>query len=325
MSDTPGILDTIGNTPLVELQKVVPAGAARVVAKLEWANPTGSMKDRMAISAIKRAEVDGRLKPGWTVVEYTGGSTGISLAFVAAAKGYACEIVTSDAFSAEKLRTMQAYGAKLAIVPSEDGKINAALIKRMMDAAGAISEQPKHWWCNQLNNRDAIEGYLPLGDELWTQTGGKLDAFVHSVGTAHSMHGVTRALRKHDRAVRAIVVEPAESPVLSGGKPGSHKIEGIGLGFVPPLWDPRLVDEIQAVSTADAKDMARRLAKEEGIFAGVSSGANVVAAIRIATKLGAGATVATIIVDSGLRYLSTDVYPGEPGEPGVRARKQTVR
>jgi cysteine synthase A len=322
MSDTPGIQDAIGNTPLIELQKVVPAGAARVVAKLEWANPTGSMKDRMAISAIKRAEVDGRLKPSGTVVEYTGGSTGISLAFVCAARGYACEIVTSDAFSAEKLRTMQAYGAKLTVVPSDDGRIKAALIKRMMDVASEISERPKHWSCDQLHNRDAIEGYLPLGDELWKQTGGKLDAFVHSVGTAHSMHGVTRALWKHNRKVRAVVVEPAESPVLTGGKPGSHKIEGIGLGFVPPLWDPRLVDEIQAVSTADAKDMARRLAKEEGIFAGVSSGANVVAAIRIATRLGSGATVATIIVDSGLRYLSTDVYPGELG---VQTRKQTVR
>ncbi|MDP9143617.1 MAG: cysteine synthase family protein, partial [Actinomycetota bacterium] len=267
----PGVLDAIGNTPLVELRKVVPAGSARVVAKLEWANPTGSMKDRMAKAAIERAEADGRLRPGGTVVEYTAGTTGISLAFVCAAKGYALEIVFSDAFSDEKRRTMQAFGARITDVPSDGKKITAALIKAMISTAAEISARPGHWYCDQLNNHDAIEGYLPLGDELWHQSGGQVDAFVHAVSTAHSIHGVTRALKLHDDRVRAVAVEPAESAVLSGQPSGSHQIEGIGIGFIPPLWQPDLVDDILTVSTEEAKAMARRLAREEGIFAGTST------------------------------------------------------
>lgn len=307
------LLGAIGNTPLVELQKVVPPGSARIVAKLEWANPTGSMKDRMAKAAIERAETDGRLRPGGTVVEYTAGTTGISLAFVCAARGYALEVVFSDAFSEEKLRTMQAFGARITIVPSDNKKITEGLIKAMISTAAEISLRPGHWYCDQLNNHDAIEGYLPLGEELWQQTGGQIDAFVHSVGTAHAIHGVTRSLRKHQDRIRIVAVEPAESAVLSGQPSGAHQIEGIGIGFIPPLWQPELVDEIQTVSSEEAKAMARRLAREEGIFAGTSSGANVVAAIRVARRLGPGATVATIVVDSGLRYLSTDVYTGKPG------------
>ena len=308
-----GVLGAIGNTPLVELQNVVPPGSARIVAKLEWANPTGSMKDRMARAAIDRAEANGRLRPGGTVVEYTAGTTGISLALVCAAKGYGLEIVFSDAFSDEKRRTMQAFGARITDVPSDNKKITEGLIKAMINTAAAISRQPGHWYCDQLNNRDAIEGYLPLGDELWQQTGGEVDAFVHSVSTAHSIHGVTRSLWAHNDRIRIVAVEPAESAVLSGKPSGSHKIEGIGIGFIPPLWEPTLVNEIDTVSTEDAKDMTRRLAREEGIFAGASSGANIVAAIRVAQRLGPGATVATIIVDSGLRYLSTDVYAGRTG------------
>ena len=308
MSITAGVLAGIGNTPLVELHRVVPRGAARIFAKLEWANPTGSMKDRMARAAIEAAEADGRLKPGGTVVEYTGGSTGISLAFVCAAKGYAIEIVFSDAFSDEKRRTMQAYGAHVTDVKSDGGRMNEALFKEMIRTADGFSQRPGHWYCNQLRNHEAIAGYLPLGDEIWAQTGGGVDAFVQSVGTAHSIHGVTKALRAKKRAIHITAVEPAESAVLSGGPSGSHKIEGIGIGFVPPLWEPELVNEIQPVSTDDAKAMARRLAKEEGIFAGTSTGANVVGAIRVAERLGAGATVVTIVIDSGLRYLSTDVF-----------------
>lgn len=307
------VVDGIGNTPLVELRKVVPPGAARIVAKLEWANPTGSMKDRMARAAIERAEADGRLRRGGTVVEYTAGTTGISLAFVCAARGYSLEIVFSDAFSEEKRRTMQAFGARITDVPSDNRKITEGLIKAMISAAAAISRRPGHWYCDQLNNHDAVEGYLPLGDEIWNQTGGRIDAFVHSVSTAHSIHGVTRALLKHNNRIRTIAVEPAESAVLSGKPSGSHKIEGIGIGFIPPLWQPELIDDIQTVTTEEAKEMARRLAREEGIFGGASSGANVVAAIRVANQLGPGATVATIIVDSGLRYLSTDLYGGMPG------------
>jgi cysteine synthase len=302
------VLDAIGNTPLVELQNVVPAGAARIIAKLEWANPTGSMKDRMAKAAIERAQASGRLQPGGTVVEYTAGTTGVSLAFVCAAKGYPLEIVFSDAFSAEKRRTMQAFGARITDVPSDNKKITQELIKTMISTAAQISQRPNHWYCDQLNNHDAIEGYLPLGNELWLQSGGRIDVFVHTVSTAHSIHGVTQSLLKFNDRIRTVAVEPAESAVLSGQPSGAHKIEGIGIGFIPPLWQPELVDEIQTVTTDEAKQMARRLAREEGIFAGTSSGANVVAAIRIARQLGAGATVATIIVDSGLRYLSTDVY-----------------
>lgn len=302
------ILSAIGHTPLVELRSVVPVGSARVVAKLESANPTGSMKDRMAIAAIEAAEADGRLKPGGTVVEYTAGTTGISLAFVCAAKGYRIEIVFSDAFSDEKGLIMRALGAHITVVPSDNKQINAALIKSMIEAAREISIRPGAFWTDQLNNHDAIQGYHALGDELWDQTGGQLDAFVHSVSTAHSIHGAARALRRHKPTLHVAAVEPAESAVLSGRPSGSHKIEGIGIGFIPPLWHPNEVDEILTVTTEDAKSMARRLARDEGIFAGASTGANVVAALRVAERLGPKATVATILVDSGMRYLTTDVF-----------------
>ncbi len=308
MTETDSVLSGIGNTPLIELRRIVPAGAARVFMKLEWANPTGSMKDRMARAAIEAAEADGRLKPGGTVVEYTAGTTGISLAFVCAAKGYGIEIVYSDAFSDEKRRTMQAFGAHITDVKSDDRKINEALIKEMIRTAAAVSERPGHWSCDQLRNHDAIGGYLPLGEEIWEQTGGRVSAFVHAVSTAHSIHGVTKALWARNRDVQIVAVEPAESAVLSGKASGSHRIEGIGIGFIPPLWQPELVNEIETVSTDEAKAMARRLAREEGIFAGTSTGANVVAALRIARNLGQDATVVTIAVDSGLRYLSTDLY-----------------
>ncbi len=307
----PDVLAAIGNTPLVQLRKIVPSGSARIVAKLESANPTGSMKDRMARAAIEGAAAAGRLPPGGTVVEYTAGTTGISLAFVCAAMGYRLEIVFSDAFSEEKGRMMQALGAHLTIVPSDAGRITEALIKEMIRVAGEISRRPGHWWSDQLNNHDAITGYHALGEETWRQTGGRVEAFVQSVSTAHCIHGTSRALRRHRPALRVIAVEPAESAVLSGGPSGAHRIEGIGIGFIPPLWHPEEVDEILAVSSAEAQAMARRLAREEGIFAGPSTGANVVAALRVAERLGSAATVATVVVDSGLRYLSTEVFRGE--------------
>lgn len=304
------VLGAIGNTPLVELSRVVRPGSARVVVKLESTNPTGSMKDRLALGLVERAAAGGRLPPGGTVVEYTAGTTGISLAFVCAALGYRSHFVFSDAFSDEKRQTMRAYGAVITDVPSDGGKITGSLIRQMISTAGEISRQPGHWWCDQLNNQDGEAGYAPLGEELWRQSGGRIDAFVHAVSTAHSIHGTARALRGHDGRVRVIAVEPAESAVLAGGPAGAHKIEGIGIGFVPPLWKPGEVDEIHPVATDEAKAMARRLAREEGIFAGTSSGANVVAAVRVAERLGPGTTVATIVVDSGLRYLSTDVFAG---------------
>lgn len=301
-------LEAIGNTPLVQLSRVVPPSSARLVAKLESANPTGSMKDRMAKALVERAAADGRLPPGGTVVEYTAGTTGISLAFVCAALGHKAHFVFSDAFSDEKRYTMRAYGAEITDVLSDKKKITEQLIKTMIATAGEISRQPGHWWCDQLNNRDGEAGYAPLGEELWRQAGERIDAFVHAVSTAHSIHGTAQALRQHNPGLHVVAVEPAESAVLSGKPSGSHKIEGIGIGFIPPLWKPNEVDEIQTVTTEEAKGMARRLAREEGIFAGTSSGANVVAALRLAQRLGPDATVATIIVDSGLRYLSTDVF-----------------
>lgn len=302
------VLEAIGNTSLVRLRKVVPEGCASILVKLEWENPTGSVKDRMALAVISRAEADGRLRPGDSVVEYTGGSTGASLALVCAARGYRIRIVSSDAFSQEKLDQMAAFGAELTLVPSEGGRTTRKLILDMIEAARRISQEPGTYWTDQLNNHDSIAGYHPLGEEIWTQTLGKLDAFVHCVGTAASSRGVATVLKRHDRGVRIVAVEPAESSVLLGGQPGPHKIEGVGIGYTPPLWEPSLVDEVLPVGTEDAKEMARRLAREEALFAGTSSGANVVAAIRVARRLGPQATVVTLMADSGLKYVSTDVY-----------------
>ena len=302
------ILDSIGNTPLIQLSRIVPSGSGRVAVKLEMTNPTGSMKDRMARAAIEAAERSHRLPPGGTVVEYTGGTTGISLAFVCAAKGYKIEIVFSDAFSQEKAVTMKALGAHVTVEPSNGKGITEDLIKRMIERAKAVSQRPGYWWSDQLNNRDAVRGYHPLGEEIWTQTKGKIDAFVHAVGTAHSIHGTMEALSAHKRGIHVVAVEPDESAVLSGRAPGSHNIEGIGIGFVPPLWEGDRVQEIMTVSTQEAKAMTRRLAREEGIFTGTSSGANVVAALRVAGQLGSKGTVVTLIVDSGQRYMSTDLF-----------------
>ncbi|HEX7317881.1 MAG TPA: cysteine synthase family protein [Pyrinomonadaceae bacterium] len=302
------VLETIGHTPLWRLKRVVPRGSARVLVKLEFQNPTGSMKDRMARAVVEAAEADGRLQPGGTVVEYTGGSTGVSLALVCAAKGYCLEIVSSDAFSEEKIRTMQAFGAHVTLIPSDERRITATLIKEMIETARRLSAQPGHWWVDQLGNADAASGYHSLGEEIWEQTEGEVDAFVHSVGSAHSLHGATRALRQHRPGLQVFAVEPSESPVLSGEATGSHRIEGIGIGFVPPHWHPEEVDEILTGSTEEAVRMCRRLAREEGIFAGTSSGLNVVAALRVAERLGPDATVVTLMVDSGMKYLSTDLY-----------------
>lgn len=302
------VIAGIGNTPMVQLQKIVPKNSANIFVKLEWANPTGSMKDRMAKTAIENAVTSGKLKPGDIVVEYTAGTTGVSLAFVCAALGYKFHAVFSDAFSDEKRRTMLAFGAQVTDVISDNKKITESLIKEMIATAKKLSEQPGHWWCDQLNNKDAANGYHSLGEEIWQQMNGKLDAFVHCASTAHSIHGTTEILWKHDKNIQIVAVEPDESAVLSGRPTGSHKIEGIGLGFIPPLWHPELINEILTVTTDDARNMARRLAKEEGIFAGTSSGANVVAALRVAERMGKKKSVVTLIVDSGLRYLSTDVY-----------------
>ena len=306
------ILDAIGHTSLVQLRKVAPRGGADIFVKLEWENPTGSMKDRMALAVITRAEQDGRLRPGDTVVEYTGGSTGASLALVCAAKGYRLRIVTSDAFSQEKRDHMAALGAELTLVPSEGGLTTRKLILAMVEAAREMSREPHTFWVDQLNNQDSIAGYYPLAEEIWAQTSGAVDAFVHSAGAAASSRGIATVLKKHKPGIEVVVVEPAESAVLRGGAAGAHRIEGIGIGRVPPLWEPALVDDILPVGTDEAEAMARRLAREEAICAGTSSGANVVAAIRVAERLGARATVVTLMVDSGLKYLGTGVYKRSP-------------
>jgi cysteine synthase A len=295
------VLDAIGNTSLVRLRD-------GILAKLEGENPTGSMKDRMALSVIARAEADGRLKPGGTVVEYTGGSTGASLALVCAARGYRLRIVTSDAASREKRDQMAAYGAELTLVPTEGGRTTRKLILDMIETARVLSREPGTYWTNQLENHDAIAGYFPLAEEIWRETGGEIDAFVQSVGTAASLRGVATVLKQRKPGIRIVAVEPGESPVLTGGQPGPHNIEGVGIGYRPPLWEPSLIDEIVPIRTDDAKEMARRLAREEGLFAGTSSGANVLAARQVAQKLGPEARVVTLMVDSGLKYTSTDVY-----------------
>lgn len=278
------------------------------MAKLEGANPTGSMKDRMAWAMIEAAERDGRLRPGGKVVEFTGGSTGTSLAMVCAARGYPLSIVTSNAASLEKRHHMQALGADLTVLHSEGGRLTQELFKEMAAATGRIVRETGAFWTDQFHNSSQVDGYHTLGEEIWEQTGGHVDAFVHVVGTCGSLRGVAETLRRRSPKLHVVAVEPAKSPVLSGGPPGSHRIEGVGTGQIPPLWDPGLADAVEQVSTSEAETMARRLAREDGVFAGTSSGANVVAALRVARHLGPDATVAIVLVDNGLKYLSTDLF-----------------
>ena len=302
------ILERIGSTSIVELRSLVPATSARILVKLESENPTGSMKDRMALAMIEAAEKDGRLRGGGSVVEYTGGSTGVSLALVCAARGYPLHIVTSDAFSREKRDHMRALGAQLTLVESVGGGMDAALTRNMIEAARRISERTGAFWTDQLNNADQLGAYRAMADEIWRQTRGRVDAFVQSVGTAASARGVAEGLREQRGDLHVVAVEPAESAVLSGRQTGVHRIEGIGAGFVVPLWDPKVIDEIETVSTEEARAMARRLAREEALFAGTSTGANLVASLRVAERLGRGATVVTLMCDSGIKYLSTEQY-----------------
>jgi cysteine synthase A len=306
------ILDAIGGTPLVRLRNIVQPGSARVFLKVEGGNPTGSMKDRMALAAVEAAERDGRLRPGGILVEYTGGSTGPSLALVCQAKGYRCHLVSSDAFSAEKIAHMRALNATVTVIPSERGLATPELFAAMIAEARAIATRPGGYLSDQLDNRDMAEGYRSMGHEIWEELDGQIDVFVQSVGTSHSLRGVSQAFRERQGAVRVVAVEPAESSVLSGGRPGGHRIEGIGVGFIPPLWRSEFADDVRRVSSAAAFDMARRLAREEGVFAGASTGANVTAALEVARELPSGKTVVTIAVDTGLKYLSTDLFTGQP-------------
>lgn len=303
----PAALAAIGNTPVVRLARLATAETAEVWVKLEAGNPTGSYKDRMALAMIEGAERSGRLEPGQTVVEYTGGSTGSSLAFVCAVKGYPLRIVSSDAFSAEKIATMRALGADVEIIPSPEG-ITPTLVPRLIARAGEIAEETGAFWTDQFHNADMIEGYRALGRELADQLDGRLDAYCAYVGTSGHFVGTTRALRERIPGVHRVAIEPTESAVLSGRPPGTHRIEGGGAGFWPPLLKRDDIDEIQTASTEEAFAMARRAAREEGVWSGPSTGANITVALRLAERLGPGQRVATVQVDSGLKYLAGDLY-----------------
>jgi cysteine synthase A len=304
----PAALAAIGTTPIVRLTRLVDAASAEVWVKLEAANPTGSYKDRMALAMIEGAERSGRLRPGQTVVEYTGGSTGSSLAFVCAVKGYPAHIVSSDAFSAEKLATMRAFGATLEVLPSPEG-ITPRLIPSMRERALALADEIGGFRTDQFTNTDMLAGYRGMGEEILAQLDGRVDAWVSYVGTAGCFLGVGAALRERLPDVRRVAVEPGESAVLSGRPAGTHRIEGGGVGFVPPLLRPdRDVDDVRAVPQAEAFAMARRAAREEGVWSGPSSGANLVAAIAVARELGPGRRVVTVAVDSGLKYLGGALY-----------------
>lgn len=302
------VFDAIGNTPLVRLGRVVGGLGSEVFVKLEHYSPTGSYKDRMALAMIEGAEKEGRLRRGFTVVEYTGGSTGSSLAFVCAVKGYKVKLVTSDAFAEEKIRTMRAFGAEVVIVPSKGGKVTPDLVPRMIERAKELASEPDTFWTNQFYNRDQLKGHNKMGEEIWAQTGGMLDAFVASVGTAGCAMGVAEVLKAKNPNVRVVVVEPAESPMISRGVAGEHHIEGIGVGMMPPLLRKDLYDEVVAVKEKDAMEMARRLAREEGVFSGTSTGANVAASLELAKKIKKGSRVVTVAVDTGLKYLGTEPY-----------------
>jgi cysteine synthase A len=304
-----GGIAAIGDTPVVRLERLVEDGCAEVWVKLEAANPTGSYKDRMALAMIEAAEADGRLRPGQTVVEYTGGSTGSSLAFVCAVKGYPLRIVSSDAFAVEKIRTMRALGAEVELVPSPAG-ITPDLIPAMMRRAAEIAAETGAFATDQFNNVDMVEGYRRLGEELLAQLPGPpaMAAFCSYVGTAGCFLGTSRALRAKLPELHRVVVEPAESAVLSGGPPGTHHIEGGGTGRRPPQLQPLDYEEVIAVPEADAFAMAREAARAEGVFSGPSTGANLVAALQLARRLGPGYRVVTVQVDSGLKYLAGTVY-----------------
>jgi cysteine synthase len=304
----PSMLQAIGNTPVVRLQRVVPSDSAAVFVKLEYFNPTGSYKDRMALAMIEEAEKRGDLRPGMTVVEYTGGSTGSSLAFVCAVKGYRFRVVSSDAFAMEKRQTMKVFGAEVNIVPSTGGKITPELVPLMIERAREIADSEPSYFTNQLHNADSVKGYEQIGHELVEQIDGRIHAFCGGVGTAGMLMGVAHILRGLNPPPRIVALEPASTPVISRGTAGTHHVEGVGIGFLPPLLDNSFFDEARGIDEAEARHMAWRLAREEGIFTGTSSGMNVVGACAFARELGPGHTVVTVAVDSGLKYLAGDLF-----------------
>ena len=306
------ILDAIGNTPLVRLRRCLPANGAELWLKLEYRNPTGSMKDRMALAMIEGAERDGLLSPGDTVVEYTGGSTGPALALVCRAKGYRPLIVMADCFTEERFQLMRALGAEIDVIPSVEGppKVTAQDIRNMVARAGELAKKPGHYATDQFNNPYIIPDHCArLGREIWEQTEGRVTAFCHGVGTASSLMGVADALRSRGVFIQAH--EPAGSAAISGGAQGPFLIQG-WTGFVMPHWDPERVDHVEPIEDDAAVEMTARLAREEGIFAGISTGANVVGAHRLAERLGPTAMIVTLAVDTGFKYLSVSPFGGDP-------------
>jgi cysteine synthase A len=302
------VLQSIGRTPVVRLRRVVPKGAADLLVKLEFFNPTGSYKDRMALAMIEGAEARGALAPGMRVVEFTGGSTGSSLAMVCAAKGYRFVVLSSDAFAREKLLTMRAFGAELRMVPSDGGKVTPALFERFKTEIASLAKEPATFWTDQFHNEDAIAGYTAIGRELLEQTGGRIDAFCGAVGTGGMLKGVAQALREGAGHARIVALEPSSSPALSEGRGGAHRVEGIGTGSVPPHLADRPYDEVRAIDESEARAMAKRLAREEGLLVGTSSGLNIAAAVQLARESGHGRVVATVAVDTGLKYLAGDLF-----------------
>ncbi|RAR09395.1 pyridoxal phosphate-dependent enzyme, beta subunit [Stemphylium lycopersici] len=301
-------LDAIGNTPCVQLQRVVPQGSARVFLKLESLNPTGSYKDRMARSLIEEAERKGTLRPGMTIVEATGGSTGSSLAFVCAIKGYSFHVVSSNAYAEDKLRTMAAFGADVDIVLSPSGKVTSDLVPAMIERGKVLAEKDSYYPTHQFDNRDVLPGYQTIGLELLDQFPDGIDAFCAAVGTAGMAMGVSKMLKGRWPETHVRILEPASAPVITKGKSGVHGVEGIGIGFVPPLLDKELYDDAHAIEEEEGRAMCRRLAREEGILAGTSTGLNVVAAIELAKQLGPGKTVVTVACDTGLKYMARDLF-----------------
>lgn len=303
----PGMLGAIGSTPIVRLERLVEPGMAEVWVKVESGNPTGSYKDRMALAMIEGAERDGRLTPGQTVVEYTAGSTGSSLAFVCTLKGYPLRIVSSDAYAAEKLRTMEALGADVEVLPSPGG-VTPDLVPRMIERSREILDDLGGYATDQFRNEDMLAGYAAMGDELLEQLDARIDAFCAYVGTGGCFCGVGRRLREALPDLLRVAIEPAESAVLSGEPPGTHRIEGGGPGFWPPLLRQEDFGEVVTVSSDDAFAMARRAAREEGLWSGPSTGANLLVALELARRLGPGKRVVTPLADSGLKYLAGDLY-----------------
>ena len=299
----------IGNTPLIKIEKLTDSESADIYVKIEGANPTGSMKDRMALSMIEGAEKRGDLKKGGTVVDYTGGSTGSSLAMICSAKGYKAHFVSSDAFSEEKLQTMRAFGATLELVPSENGKITAKVINNALARVRKIAKQPNTFYTDQFKNIDNRNAYHKMAQEIMAELGTEIDEFIAGVGTGGCFSGNAEVLKKHIPHIRCIPIEPFNVRTLSGGDiSGTHRLEGMGAGFVPEICRLDLADEIIAVKDEDAYNTARDLARIEGIFGGITSGSNVWAALQRAKILGKGKKIVTVICDSGLKYLQGDLY-----------------